>query len=268
MIISGPFGVNGLGGVGPTALTGWDPAQIPAQAEAALGLPVYFDKDATAAGLAEGMGGPEGTGGAPVGLWSYVFLYFGTGLGLGIVAQGQPMRGAFGNAGEVRHIIIHPEGLICDRGNAGCLEQYLNCMSAQRHLIAAGLLPPDGAVLDATLTQPMTNQNPALLGWVATSAEALSRAFGLLENLFDPQCTVLGGALPDALIDLLIARLALPPGSVARHAGRDGACALRGTSGTLTAALGAAALAIHVTMTPRLDARTPDATPTESPPCP
>ncbi|WP_022705170.1 ROK family transcriptional regulator [Pseudorhodobacter ferrugineus] len=262
LVIPGPFGVDGLSGVGPTALPDWDPAQIPLQAEAALGLPVHFDKDATAAALAEGMAG------AASGLSSYAFLYFGTGLGLGVVAQGQPIRGAFGNAGEVGHIIVHPGGLICECGNAGCLEQYASRLSVQRHLIAMGALPPDGTGLDAALVQLLANQNQDLMVWVDTAAEALSRAIGLLENLFDPQCTVLGGALPDALIDLLIARLSLPPGSVARHSGRRNPRVLRGTSGTLTAAFGAAALVIHDTVTPRLDARAPDIAATESPPCP
>lgn len=262
LVIPGPFGVDGLSGIGPTALPGWDPIQIPAQAESALGLPVYFDKDATAAALAEGMGG------AAFGLSSYAFIYFGTGLGLGIVAQGQPMRGAFGNAGEVGHIIIHPHGIACDCGNAGCLEQYVSRMSVKRHLISAGLLPPDGAGLDEVLTSLLAIRNPSLLAWVSTATEALSRAIGLLENLFDPQCTVLGGALPDALIDLLIAGLALPPGSVARNSGTRSPRVLRGTSGTLTAALGAASLVIHEAVTPRLDATLHGAVVPESPSCP
>lgn len=237
-----------------------------------MGLPVLFDKDATAAALAEGMAG------AALGLSSYAFLYFSTGLGLGIVAQGQPMRGTFGNAGEVGHIIIEPGGVRCNCGNAGCLEQYVSRMSVQRHLIAAGLLPADGVGLDSVLVQLLASQNPCLMAWVDTAADALSRAIGLLENLFDPQATLLGGALPDALIDLLIARLSLPLGSVARHALRNGPRVLRGTSAALTAAYGAAALVIHDIVTSRLDAHAPnaavpyvavsDVAVSDSPPCP
>ena len=248
LVIPGPFGVEGLSAAGATTLPGWDPLQIPAMAEAALGLPVHLDKDATAAALAEGMGG------AAQGLSSYAFLYFGSGLGLGIVAQGQPLRGAFGNAGEVGHVIIQPGGLPCDCGNHGCLEQYVSRFSLQRHLIAQGLLGADTRGTDSTILRLLASNDVGLTPWITQAATALSRAIGLLENLFDPQSVILGGALPDALLDVLIARLSLPPGSVSRRADRTRPRVARGTSGRLTAAMGAAALVIHDTVTPRLDA--------------
>jgi predicted NBD/HSP70 family sugar kinase len=248
LVIPGPFGVEGLSAAGATFLPGWDAACAASMAEAALGMPVLLDKDATAAAVAEGMCG------AAQGLRNYAFLYFGSGLGLGVVTQGHPLRGAFGNAGEVGHIVIHPGGLPCDCGNLGCLEQYVSRFSLQRHLIARGLLPANARGTDALLSQLLAVGDAGLAEWVDTAAEALSRAIGLLENLFDPQTVVLGGALPDALLDTLIARLALPPGSVARRVGRSHPRVMRGTSGRLTAALGGAALVIHDTVTPRLDA--------------
>ena len=248
LVIPGPFGVEGLSAAGPTVLPGWDARQVPGRAEQVLGLPVLLDKDATAAAVAEGMCG------AAQGLQNYAFLYFGTGLGLGMVCQGQPLRGAFGNAGEVGHIIVHPGGLPCDCGNNGCLEQYASRLSVQRHLTGRGLLPAGARGTDALLLRLLSQQDAGLAAWADTAAEALSRGIGLLENLFDPQTVVLGGALPDALLEDLIVRLALPPGSVARRAGRSHPRVLRGASGRLTAALGAAALVIHDTVIPRLDA--------------
>jgi predicted NBD/HSP70 family sugar kinase len=257
LVIPGPFGLDGLSVNDTTALQGWDPITLPARAEQALGLPVHIDKDAIAAALAEGMGG------AAQGLPTYAFLYFGAGLGLGIVAQGQPLRGAFGNAGEVGHVIIHPNGRACGCGNYGCLEQYVSRLSVQRHLIATGHLAPDTSGTDATLLRLLADQNTDLIEWLETAADALSRAIGMLENLFDPQSTVLGGALPDAVLDALITRLTLPTGSVAQRADRTTPRVQRGTSGRFTAALGAAALVIHNTVTPRLDAHR-----METPPCP
>lgn len=248
LVIPGPFGVEGLSAAGATTLPDWDAATIPGLAETALGLPVYLDKDATAAALAEGMFG------AAQGLSSFAFLYFGSGLGLGVITQGHPLRGAFGNAGELGHVVLHPGGLPCDCGNLGCLEQYVSRLSVQRHLIDAGLLPAGAMGTDATIARLLAEAHPALDAWTNSAAEALSRAIGMLENLFDPQSILLGGALPDGLLDRLIARLSLPPGSVARRADRSHPRVLRGTSGRLTAALGAAALVIHDTVTPRLDA--------------
>ncbi|QCO57990.1 ROK family protein (plasmid) [Pseudorhodobacter turbinis] len=262
LVIPGPFGVEGLSAAGATTLPGWDPKQIPAMAAEALGMPVHLDKDATAAALAEGMGG------AAQGLSSYAFLYFGSGLGLGVVSQGQPLRGGFGNAGEVGHIIITPGGLPCDCGNHGCLEQYVSRLSLQRHLVAQGLLASHTRGTDATVAALLAAGNPALSTWITTAAEALSRAIGLLENLFDPQCIILGGALPDALLDALIANLSLPEGSVSRRADRNGPRVARGTSGNRSAAMGAAALVIHDTVTPRLDAHRSMPTEMKDAPCP
>ena len=127
-------------------------------------------------------------------------------------------------------------------------------MSIQRHLVKHGLLPADTRGTDATIHRLLAANDPTLSAWITSAAEALSRAIGMLENLFDPQSTILGGALPDALLDALIARLTLPPGSVSRRAGRTSPRVARGTSGRLSAAMGAAALVIHDTVTPRLDA--------------
>lgn len=248
VVIPGPFGVEGLSAAGATVLPGWDPTEIPALAETALGMPVLLEKDATAAALAEGMCG------AAQGLNSFAFLYFGKGLGLGVITQGHPLRGAYGNAGELGHVVIHPGGLPCDCGNHGCLEQYASRLSVQRHLVTRGLLGPEARGTDALLAELLASADASLSAWVDTAAEALSRSIGLIENLFDPQTVILGGALPDILLDDLIGRLNLPPGSVARREGRSLPRVLRGTSGRLTAALGGAALVIHDTVTPRLDA--------------
>ncbi|WP_050528336.1 ROK family transcriptional regulator [Pseudorhodobacter aquimaris] len=262
LVIPGPFGVEGLSAAGATTLPGWEPKQIPAMAAEALGMPVHLDKDATAAALAEGMGG------AAQGLSSYAFLYFGSGLGLGIISQGQPLRGGFGNAGELGHVIITPGGLPCDCGNRGCLEQYVSRLSLQRHLVATGLLAPHTRGTDATVTALLAANDPTLTEWIITAAEALSRAIGMLENLFDPQSIILGGALPDALLDALIAHLSLPEGSVSRRADRNRPRVMRGTSGRQSAAMGAAALVIHDTVTPRLDAHRALPTEMKDAPCP
>ncbi|MBW6507313.1 MAG: ROK family transcriptional regulator [Rhodobacteraceae bacterium] len=246
LVIPGPFGVEGLSAAGATVLPGWRAETAAAGAAEALGLPVLLEKDATAAAIAERMAG------AAQGLDNFCYLYFGTGLGLGVIAQGLPQRGAFGNAGEVGHVVVRPGGLPCDCHNRGCLEQYASRMALSRYLAGRGLLAgadsPDAAAL--TL---LASADAGLSGWLDEAASALSQAVGLLENLFDPQVVILGGALPDALLDDLIRRLDLPPGSVARRASRQMPRVLRGASGPTTAALGAAALVIHDTVTPRLD---------------
>lgn len=75
----------------------------------------------------------------------------------------------------------------------------------------------------------------------------------MLENLFDPEAIVIGGALPPGLLeDLTQAMLPLPL-SVAHRRNRSEARLIHGRTGQLTAALGAAALPLLDAMTPRLD---------------
>ena len=97
IVMPGPFGATGIRDSG-SELPRWedtDPRQWFAQA---LGLPVAVENDANAAAMAERIAG------AAQGLDSYAFLYFGTGLGLGVVSQGRLLTGAFGNAGEIGHV--------------------------------------------------------------------------------------------------------------------------------------------------------------------
>lgn len=263
LVLPGPFGVEGLSAAGATVLTGWQGLEdATTRAAAALTLPVIVEKDATAAAIGEAMRG------AAQGLDTFCYLYFGAGLGLGVVVQGQPMRGAFGNAGEVGHIVVVPHGLPCDCGNTGCLEQYASRMALRRHLAARGLLspdtPPGGGQTDAIAARLLADGDAALGAWLQDAARLLAPVIGTLENLFDPEAVVLGGALPDCLLDDLIARLHLPRGSVARRTGRARPRVLRGASGQMTGALGGAALVIHDTVTPRLDPRPDTQTPRPS----
>lgn len=251
LVLPGPFGVEGLSAAGATVLTGWQGLDDAAtRAAEALALPVIVEKDATAAAIGEAMRGTA------QGLDTFCYLYFGAGLGLGVIAQGQPLRGAFGNAGEVGHVIVQPGGIACDCGNAGCLEQYASRMALRRHLAGRGLLspdtPPGGGQTDAVAARLLAAADTGLADWLDEAARLLAPVIGMLENLFDPQTVVLGGALPDPALDDLIARLELPSGSVARRADRSRPRVLRGASGRMTGALGGAALVIHDTVTPRL----------------
>jgi predicted NBD/HSP70 family sugar kinase len=75
----------------------------------------------------------------------------------------------------------------------------------------------------------------------------------MLENILDPQTLIFGGALPDAIIDDVLAHLDRLPTSVASRRQRDLPRVMRGKTGQLTAALGAAALPLFDMVTPKLE---------------
>ncbi|MBP2230917.1 putative NBD/HSP70 family sugar kinase [Azospirillum agricola] len=251
VVMPGPFGVDGLIAGGPTTLGGWDgldPAALieAALAEAELGEPVLLGNDATAAAVGERLHG------AARSLRNFCHLYFGQGLGLGIMIDGRPFGGAFGNAGEIGHVVVEAGGRACACGNRGCLEQYASLQALEEQLAAAGI----GAVDSDAIDRLHREGHPVVTGWIADAAARLAPQIVTLENLFDPEAIVFGGILPEGVIAALIAALDPLPTSVAGRRHRGVPRVIAGTTGRLTAALGGAALPLLETMTPKLD-RTP-----------
>ncbi|MDF2812493.1 MAG: family transcriptional regulator [Microvirga sp.] len=243
VVMPGPFEIEGMSSVGPTTLPGWSGLDAAAFLTEAIGRPTIVENDATAAAVGERLHG------AGRSLKDFCLVYFGAGLGLGIVSEGRPFRGAFGNAGEIGHVIVAPQGEPCACGNRGCLERYASVHALKERLRRHGIACDNAHDLEAA----QANRNPIMAAWVVDAAAMLAPIVGLLENLLDPETIVFGGALPDALMDELIAALAPLPLSVASRRERRVPRVMRGATGSLTAALGAAALPLLETMTPKLD---------------
>ncbi|MFK8036094.1 MAG: ROK family protein [Hyphomicrobiales bacterium] len=239
VVMPGPFGQIGLSDPGQSELEGWDEIDPVAFFEAALQSNVLVENDATAAAVAERISGDVQN------LKSYCYIYFGAGLGLGVVADGHVMRGAFGNAGEIGHVIVQSGSKRCR------LESFASRIAVREHMAQFDLAIEN--VDD--LGRLYSDKNKHLGAWLSAAAEPLSQAIGLVENLFDPETIILGGAMPDQLLDDLIAMLDLPEASVARRPNRTLPRVIRGASGRMTAALGGAALIIHDAFTPRIVAR-------------
>ncbi len=81
-------------------------------------VPVALTNDAKAAALGEMFFGDAKN------VKDFLFITLGTGLGCGIVVNGNMVYGHDSLAGEVGHIIIHADGRLCGCGRKGCLEQY------------------------------------------------------------------------------------------------------------------------------------------------
>ncbi len=89
-------------------------------------LPVALTNDANAAAVGEMIFG------AAKGMKDFIVLTLGTGLGSGIVINGQLVYGHTGFAGELGHIIIEPGGRACGCGCNGCLETYASATGLVR----------------------------------------------------------------------------------------------------------------------------------------
>lgn len=243
VVMPGPFGIEGMTSVGPTTLPGWAGIDAVAVLSAAFGEPVIVENDANAAAVGERLFG------AGRAISNFAMIYFGAGIGLGMIQDGSPFRGAFGNAGEIGHISIVPGGRLCSCGQHGCLETYSSVHVLKEKLANAGLFD----VSFEKLEELLQDRNPVVLDWVADAAKHLAQMIAIIENILDPETVVLGGMLPDPVIDALISHMDELPISVANRSARTLARVLRGQTGQFTAALGAASLPMFEVMTPKLD---------------
>ncbi len=96
-----------------------------------LGAPVVFDNDANVACWG------EFAVGAGKGVKDMVFFTLGTGIGGGIVSNGELVHGCDENGAELGHMIIHPDGRKCNCGQKGCAEAYASADSTARRATEA-----------------------------------------------------------------------------------------------------------------------------------
>jgi len=228
--LPGPFGRTGLSAEA-SALPGWEGVDPVALIGDALDLPISVENDANAAAIAERIGAEA------EGHETYGYLYFGAGLGLGLVSGGHLVTGAFGNAGEIGHLPLADGGLL--------LERAVSRLSLVARLEAAGVSAPDIDTLAALA------QHEVVQSWIADAAAPLARAVHVVETLFDPETVILGGALPASILRDLVAAVRLTDASISNRPNRTAPRLTCGRTGRLVAAEGAAALVLNRLFTPR-----------------
>jgi predicted NBD/HSP70 family sugar kinase len=243
VVMPGPFEIEGMTSVGPTTLPGWSNIDAASLLSEACGEPVIVENDANAAAVGERFFG------AGLSISSFCMIYFGAGLGLGMIQDGAPFRGAFGNAGEIGHVVVAPQGRVCPCGQKGCLERYASVHALREKLGEAGIANCDFN----DLSDLHASHHPVLLEWMDEAAAHLAPMIAMIENILDPETVILGGVLPDAIIDDLIGRMNQLPISVASRRTRALPRVIRGQTGQYTAALGAAALPLFEVVTPKLE---------------
>ena len=186
-------------------IAGWNGVDLDYQLTSLIGLPVVIENDANAAAWGEARFG------AGRGKRHMLMLTVGTGIGGGIVVNGELYRGAFGTAAEIGHIRVVPEGHLCGCGARGCFEQYGSGNALMRHAREAIAASPDIArnILargDGTLegltgkaiTDAARDGDAVALAAFNTTAQWLGAGIATLSVILDPECVVIGGGVIDA----------------------------------------------------------------------
>ncbi len=182
---------------------GWKEVPLRALLEELVKLPVLLENDANASAFAEVWVG------AGRGCRSLIGFTLGTGVGGGLILEGELWRGASGLAGEIGHMVVEPNGEPCRCGGHGCLEAYASATAVVREarkVILDGRIegPPFGLMRDPeTLTaqdisDAASRGDPLAQAILARAGRYLGVAFTSLINVFNPELIVVGGGMAQA----------------------------------------------------------------------
>lgn len=173
---------------------------------------VRYVNDANAAAMGElWRGSAEGRR-------SMVMVTIGTGLGGGVVVNGDVIDGAFGAGGEIGHICVNPaETRTCGCGLHGCLEQYASATGVVSNYVAEcerrGETPVElsGSSDSLSVFNAARAGNEAAIAAIDTTVDYLSLGLQIISAVIDPEMYVLGGgasASSDFFLDKLRAAYA------------------------------------------------------------
>jgi glucokinase len=183
----------------------WVNEPLKARIEQRVGLPVVVENDANAAAWGEARFG------AAAGHDDVVVITVGTGIGGGLILNGQLYRGRFGIGGEPGHYRVVPDGRPCGCGNKGCFEQYasgnaLVRAAKERAAVAPGkardlLALGDGTVegiQGAHITEAARVGDTIALAAFEEVADWLGQGMSDMSAFLDPSAFVLAGGVSEA----------------------------------------------------------------------
>ncbi len=183
--IGGPLDIERGIIYSPPNLPGWDAIPLKELLQQRFGLPVYVEHDGNAGALAEWRFG------AGVGTRNLIFLTMGTGLGGGLILNGQIYRGTTDLAGEVGHMRIAPDGPLV-YGKRGSWEGY--CAGPAFARFAGEMFPIrwGQGVTTPEIVQLALDGDADALAVVERVAGYLGQGLAILADILNPEMIVIG----------------------------------------------------------------------------
>jgi glucokinase-like ROK family protein len=209
--VPGPVS-QGIGAlVSPPIMPGWSHFPIRDMLGAALAAPVMVDNDVNIMALGELHAGTARS------VQDLLFVKVGTGIGCGIVVDGDVYRGVTGSAGDIGHIQVDDNGPVCTCGNTGCLEACFSgaalardCEIAARagrspwladrltELGAAGRAdagPGSVGLTARDVGAAAAAGDPVAIQLVRQGGHRLGQVLASLVSFFNPALVVIGGGV-------------------------------------------------------------------------
>ncbi|MET8748485.1 ROK family transcriptional regulator [Streptomyces sp. NPDC004667] len=231
--VPGPIDVES-GTLGSTAiLPGWAGINPRRELSQRLGVPVYVDNDANLGALGELVWG------SGRGVKDLAYIKVASGVGAGLVINGQIYRGPGGTAGEIGHITLDESGPVCRCGNRGCLETF----AAARYVLPL-LQGSHGPELTMERVVELAREgDPGCRRVISDVGRHVGSGVASLCNLLNPSRVVLGGSLAEAG-ELVLAPIRESVGRYAIPSAARQLSVLTGSLGGRAEVLGALALVL------------------------
>lgn len=183
----------------------WRNEDLKGELEKRVDLPVVIENDANAAAWGEFVYG------AGHDVDDLLLVTVGTGVGGGLVLDGEVYRGANGVGAEIGHMRVVPNGILCGCGKHGCFEQYASGSALVREaravamsgaMIAQGMLQRAGGDLNAItgplITEAAQHGDQGAIQQLSELGRWLGEGIASLTEILDPGVVVVGGGVSEA----------------------------------------------------------------------
>jgi glucokinase-like ROK family protein len=197
--VPGPVDFNRGISVSPPIMPGWDGYPVRDAVSRELGCPVVLDNDVNVLAIGEQHAGVARS------VPDFLYVKIGTGIGCGIVINGELYRGVDGCAGDIGHIRVDEFGPTCACGNTGCLEAFAGGAALARDVTAAarsGRSPALAALLEgkasltaADLALAVAQGDPQAVQLIRDSGRRIGQVLATLVSFFNPGLIVIGGGV-------------------------------------------------------------------------
>lgn len=167
-----------------------------------IGIPSSIENDTRAMAYAENILG------AGRFFSTYLYINVSSGIGISIISEGKIFRGRDGYSGELGHINMYDNNVICQCGKKGCLETEVSgralCRKVKERLekgdmtrlsakVREGKSITENDIIDAAL-----HEDPLAIEIIGNIGDELGRTIASLINIFNPEAVIIGGSLSRA----------------------------------------------------------------------
>ena len=229
----------------------WYNVPLKKELEDRLEIPTFLDNDVNVGTMGEFKHG------AGQGVNSLVGIFVGTGIGGGIILNGELFHGANKTAGEIGHIIVKADGPKCNCGNSGCLEAISSRTAITKQIRKAVLTQGkkshilelnDGnlnSIRSGTLAKAIAKNDKVTIKVMQRAAKYLGIGIASVVNFLNPEMIILGGGVVEALDDKFIERIRKFAAEYALPNTMDGVEIVTAKLGDDAGVIGASVLAHH-----------------------